>query len=237
MTDPVTADNIYLKPLTVESIEEILKKHKIDAVLPTMGGQTALNLAIECEKLGIWKEYGVRMIGVDVAAIDITENREQFRLLMERIGVPMAPSKTVTSFLEGKQVAQEFGFPLVIRASYTLGGAGAAFVKNAEDFDKLLKHGLQVSPIHEVMIDKALLGWKEYELELLRDKDDNVSHHLLHRELRPDGHPHRRQHHRGAGDDPQRPHLPAHAHRGHQDDALHRRLRGRLQRAVRGEPR
>jgi carbamoyl-phosphate synthase large subunit len=175
MTDPVTADNVYLKPLTTESIEEILKKHKIDAVLPTMGGQTALNLAIECEKLGIWKEHNVRMIGVDTKAIDITENREQFRLLMERIGVPMAPSKTVTSFLEGKKVAQEFGFPLVIRASYTLGGAGASFVKDPAEFDKLLKHGLQISPIHEVMIDKALLGWKEYELELLRDKDDNVT--------------------------------------------------------------
>jgi len=174
MTDPVVADNIYLKPLTAESIESILKKHKIDAVLPTMGGQTALNLAIECEKLGIWKEYGVRMIGVDVKAIDVTENRERFRLLMESIGVPMAPSHIATSFLEGKRIAQELGFPLVIRPSYTLGGTGAAFVHKAEDFDKLLKHGLQVSPIHEVLIDKALLGWKEYELELLRDKDDNV---------------------------------------------------------------
>jgi len=144
------------------------------AVLPTMGGQTALNLAIECEKLGIWKEHNVRMIGVDTEAIDITENRERFRKLMESIGIPSAPSKTVTSFLEGKKVAQEFGFPLVIRASYTLGGAGAAFVHDPADFDKLLKHGLQVSPIHEVLIDKALLGWKEYELELLRDKDDNV---------------------------------------------------------------
>ncbi|HQZ41701.1 MAG TPA: carbamoyl-phosphate synthase large subunit, partial [Flavobacteriales bacterium] len=174
MTDPVTADNVYLLPLTSASIEQILQKHKIDAVLPTMGGQTALNLAIECEKLGIWKEHNVRMIGVDTEAIDITENRERFRKLMESIGIPSAPSKTVTSFLEGKKVAQEFGFPLVIRASYTLGGAGAAFVHDPADFDKLLKHGLQVSPIHEVLIDKALLGWKEYELELLRDKDDNV---------------------------------------------------------------
>ncbi|MCB0757246.1 MAG: carbamoyl-phosphate synthase large subunit, partial [Flavobacteriales bacterium] len=151
MTDPVTADNVYLKPLTTQSIEEILQKHRIDAVLPTMGGQTALNLAIECEKLGIWKEHNVRMIGVDTKAMDITENREQFRLLMEKIGVPMAPSRTVTSFLEGKKVAQEFGFPLVIRASYTLGGAGASFVKDPAEFDKLLKHGLQISPIHEVM--------------------------------------------------------------------------------------
>ncbi|HOP43881.1 MAG TPA: carbamoyl-phosphate synthase large subunit, partial [Flavobacteriales bacterium] len=175
MTDPVTADNVYLRPLKPESIEAILEQHQIDAVLPTMGGQTALNLAIECEKLGIWEQHGVRMIGVDTEAIDITENRERFRKLMERIGVPMAPSRTVTSFLEGKKVAQEFGFPLVIRASYTLGGAGAAFVKDPKEFDKLLKYGLEISPIHEVMIDKALLGWKEYELELLRDKDDNVT--------------------------------------------------------------
>jgi carbamoyl-phosphate synthase large subunit len=158
MTDPVTADNVYLLPLTPESIEKILQKHKIDAVLPTMGGQTALNLAIECEKLGIWKEHGVRMIGVDVAAIDITENREQFRQLMERIGVPMAPSKTVTSFLEGKQAAQEFGFPLVIRASYTLGGAGASFVKDPAEFDKLLKYGLQISspmPFEKLRVQQA----------------------------------------------------------------------------------
>ncbi|MCB0795088.1 MAG: carbamoyl-phosphate synthase large subunit, partial [Flavobacteriales bacterium] len=175
MTDPVTADNVYLKPLKPDSIREILGKHKIDAVLPTMGGQTALNLAIECEQLGIWEEHGVRMIGVDTNAIDITENRERFRKLMESIGVPMAPSRTVTSFLDGKKVAQEFGFPLVIRASYTLGGAGAAFVTDPKEFDKLLKYGLEISPIHEVMIDKALTGWKEYELELLRDKDDNVT--------------------------------------------------------------
>jgi len=174
MTDPVMAENVYLLPLEPDSIREILSKHKIDAVLPTMGGQTALNLAIECEKLGIWEEHGVNMIGVDTDAIDLTENRERFRKLMESIGIPSAPSKTVTSYLEGKKVAQEFGFPLVIRASYTLGGAGAAIVHDAEKFDNLLKYGLEISPIHEVMIDKALMGWKEYELELLRDKDDNV---------------------------------------------------------------
>lgn len=174
MTDPVMADNVYLLPLEPKSIIHILENHKIDAVLPTMGGQTALNLAIECENQGIWKDYGVKMIGVDTEAIDITENRERFRKLMEGIGIPSAPSQTVTSYLEGKKVAQEFGFPLVIRASYTLGGAGAAFVHDPERFDNLLKYGLEISPIHEVMIDKALLGWKEYELELLRDKDDNV---------------------------------------------------------------
>ena len=174
MTDKVVADNVYLEALEPESIVKILDKHKIDAVLPTMGGQTGLNLAIKCQEMGIWEEYGVDMIGVDIDAIEITENREAFRDLMERIGVGMAPQKTAKSFLEGKSVAQEFGFPVCIRASYTLGGAGAGVVYNEKDFDNLLDQALHVSPIHEVMIDKALMGWKEYELELLRDANDNV---------------------------------------------------------------
>ena len=173
MTDKLTADNIYLKPLTPESIEQILKKHDIDAVLPTMGGQTALNLCIQCEELGLWDEHNVKMIGVDIDAIEITENREAFRKLMESIGVQMAPQATAKSFLEGKEVAQEFGFPLCIRASYTLGGSGASIVHEQKDFDALLTRGLHLSPIHEVMIDKALLGWKEYEMEVVRDKADN----------------------------------------------------------------
>ena len=174
MTDKIVADNVYLWPLEPEYIVKILQSHKIDAVLPTMGGQTGLNLAMKCEEMGIWEEYGVKMIGVDIAAIDITENREEFRELMGRIGVGMAPQKTAKSFLEGKEIAQEFGFPLCIRASYTLGGAGASVVHDPKEFDSLLERGLQLSPIHEVMIDKALLGWKEYELELLRDNNDNV---------------------------------------------------------------
>lgn len=174
MTDKVVADNVYLLPLEPESIVEILKKHKIDAVLPTMGGQTALNLAIQCDEMGIWEEYGVEMIGVDIKAIEITENREAFRELMGQIDVPMAPQQTAKSFLEGKEIAQKFGFPLCIRASYTLGGAGASIVHDPKEFDGLLERGLQLSPIHEVMIDKALLGWKEFELELLRDSNDNV---------------------------------------------------------------
>ncbi|WP_035649697.1 carbamoyl-phosphate synthase large subunit [Flavobacterium sp. ASV13] len=175
MTDPSMADHIYLKPLTTKSIIEILKEHpQIDAVLPTMGGQTALNLCLEAEEKGIWQDFGVRLIGVDVNAINITEDREQFKQLLERINVPTAPAKTATSYLEGKEIAQEFGFPLVIRPSFTLGGTGAAVVYKKEDFDELLTRGLEASPIHEVLIDKALMGWKEYELELLRDKNDNV---------------------------------------------------------------
>jgi carbamoyl-phosphate synthase large subunit len=175
MTDPSMADHIYLLPLTTKSIIQILKEHpQIDAVLPTMGGQTALNLCIEADDKGIWKDFGVDLIGVDIDAINVTEDREQFRELMLKIGVPMAPQATATSFLKGKEIAQEFGFPLVIRSSYTLGGAGASIVYDPKDFDELLSRGLEASPIHEVMIDKAMMGWKEYELELLRDKNDNV---------------------------------------------------------------
>ena len=181
MTDPVTADHIYLWPLTPESIEQILKLHQddptlpvIDAVLPTMGGQTALNLAIECEKMGIWVDYGVRMIGVDTAAIELTENREKFKQLVVALGMHVAPSFIANSYLEGKEAAQKIGFPLVIRPSYTLGGTGGGLVMRDEDFDAALKRGLAASPTHEVLVEKAVLGWKEFELELLRDHLDNV---------------------------------------------------------------
>ncbi len=174
MTDKVVADNVYLKPLEPESIREILENHKIDAVLPTMGGQTALNLCIKCDDLGMWEEFGVKIIGVDIAAIDICEDREKFRDLMESIDVMCAPSKIARSFLEGKEVMQELGIPLVIRPSFTLGGSGGAVIYKKEDFDAALTTALHTSPIHEVLIDKAVIGWKEYELELLRDANDNV---------------------------------------------------------------
>jgi carbamoyl-phosphate synthase large subunit len=174
MTDKVVADNVYLKPLEPESIREILENHKIDAVLPTMGGQTALNLCIKCDDLGMWEEFGVRIIGVDIEAIHITEDREKFRDLMESIDVMCAPSKIARSFLEGKEVMQELGIPLVIRPSFTLGGSGGAVIYKKEDFDAALTTALHTSPIHEVLIDKAVIGWKEYELELLRDSNDNV---------------------------------------------------------------
>ena len=174
MTDKIIADHVYLRPLTVDSIEQILIERKIDAVLPTMGGQTALNLCKEAEERGVWEKHGVRVIGVDVAAIEKTENREAFRQLMVDIGVGVAPSKIANSFLEGKEAAQEIGYPLVIRPSYTLGGSGGGFVHKKEEFDAALKRGLEASPTHEVLVEKAVLGWKEYELELLRDSNDNV---------------------------------------------------------------
>jgi carbamoyl-phosphate synthase large subunit len=174
MTDKVTADHVYLKPLNKKSIREILEKHNIDAVLPTMGGQTALNLCIDCEKAGIWQHYGVRIIGVDIKAIETTEDREKFRLKMHELGVGVCKGATATSFLMGKEIAQEIGFPLVIRPSYTLGGTGGGFVNSPEEFDEMLNRGLHASPIHEVLVEQSIMGWKEYELELLRDGNGNV---------------------------------------------------------------
>jgi carbamoyl-phosphate synthase large subunit len=174
MTDPMMADRVYLLPLTVESIEQILQENQIDAVLPTMGGQTALNLAKEAEELGLWKQYNVRLIGVDIKAIDKAEDREKFRQWMIALGVKVAQARTANSYLEGKEFAQEIGFPLVIRPSFTLGGTGGGFVHDKDDLDEALNRGLQASPIHEVLVEKAVLGWKEFELELLRDAADNV---------------------------------------------------------------
>src|SRR4051794_27030322 len=174
MTDPMMADKVYLLPLTVESLEKILEENQIDAVLPTMGGQTALNLCKEADEVGVWQKYNVRMIGVDVAAIDTAEDREKFRQLMGKIGIAVAPSKVANSFLEGKEFAQQIGFPLVIRPSFTLGGTGGGFVHSKDELDEALNRGLSASPVHEVLVEKAVLGWKEYELELLRDQADNV---------------------------------------------------------------
>jgi carbamoyl-phosphate synthase large subunit len=174
MTDPMMADKVYLLPLTIESLEQILQENQIDAVLPTMGGQTALNLCKEADELGIWEQYNCRMIGVDVDAINTAEDREKFRQLMVKIGMAVAPSQVANSFLEGKEIAQRIGFPLVIRPSFTLGGTGGGFVHDASELDAALEKGLKASPMHEVLVEKAVLGWKEYELELLRDQADNV---------------------------------------------------------------
>ncbi|WP_341224682.1 carbamoyl-phosphate synthase large subunit [uncultured Arcticibacterium sp.] len=179
MTDPLNADHVYLKPLEKKYIKEILEKHvemgkPIDAVLPTMGGQTALNLAIDCDEAGLWEKYNVEMIGVDIDAIETTEDREKFRLKMNELGVNVCKGRTARSFLEGKEIAQEIGFPLVIRPSFTMGGYGGGFVNSAEDFDKALNAGLHASPVHEVLVEQSILGWKEYELELLRDNIGNI---------------------------------------------------------------
>lgn len=174
MTDPIVADKVYLLPLTAESIEQILQENEIDAILPTMGGQTALNLCKEVEELGIWEQYKVRLIGVDIKAIDKAEDRDLFREWMLEMNIPVAPARVANSLLEGKEFAQEIGIPLVIRPSFTLGGTGGGFVKHKDELEAALNAGLNASPIHEVLVEQAVLGWKEFELELLRDQADNV---------------------------------------------------------------
>ncbi len=175
MTDPMMADRVYLLPLTVESIEQILEENQIDAVLPTMGGQTALNLCKEVDELGIWEKNNVALIGVDIKAIDKAEDREKFRLWMIEMGIPVCQARIANSFLEGKEFAQEIGFPLVLRPSFTLGGSGGGIVFKKEELDEALNNALTASPIHEVLVEKAIIGWKEFELELLRDNADNVA--------------------------------------------------------------
>jgi carbamoyl-phosphate synthase large subunit len=225
MTDKMNADHVYLWPLTPQSIEKILQEQQIDCVLPTMGGQTALNLAKECDELGIWEKYNCRIIGVNIEAIDKMEDRDKFKDLMIELGVGVAESQIANSFLEGKEIAQRIGFPLVIRPSYTLGGTGGSIVFKKEEFDAALQRGLEASPVHEVLVEQAVMGWKEYELELLR-------RNLHHRKLRPHGYSHRRQHYRGSRYDPQRCLFSAHARHGLQNDAQHGRFCRRLQCAV-----
>ena len=175
MTDPVTADKIFLQELTPESIKQIVEQERPDAVLPTMGGQTALNLANTLHVQGYWEKMGVDVIGVDIDAINITEDRQLFRDLMEKIGIDQARSRVAKSLLEAKEITQELGgIPVVIRPSFTMGGSGGGIVWNPEEFDKKVMRGLELSPVHEVLMEECLVGWKEFELELLRDEADNV---------------------------------------------------------------
>jgi carbamoyl-phosphate synthase large subunit len=178
MTDPLVADHVYLLPITIESVVQILEESKkrdlpIDSVLPTMGGQTALNLYMEAQDLGIWEKFGVKVLGADSKAITKTEDREEYRKWMIELGIGVSPGITCNSFLEGKEAAQKTGFPLVIRPSFTLGGSGGSFVHTKEEFDEKLKRGLEASPVHEVLVEKAVLGWKEFELEVMKDKAGN----------------------------------------------------------------
>ena len=175
MTDPIMADAIYMLPMTTESIREIVAKEKPDAVLPTMGGQTGLNLARDLEKEGFWKEQGIQIIGVDIDAVELTEDRQLFRDRMEEIGIEQCRSRQAHSLLDAKEIKEELGgLPIVIRPSFTMGGAGGGIVWTEEEFDKKVLHGLEMSPVHSVLIEESIFGWKEYELELLRDANDNV---------------------------------------------------------------
>jgi len=175
MTDPMMADAIYLKPLTTESIREIVEIEKPDAVLPTMGGQTALNLARDLQNENFWRENDIKIIGVDMDAVEITEDRQRFKDLMDSIGIDQCRSRTANSLLDAKEIVEELGgLPIVIRPSFTLGGSGGGIVWSEDQFERKILRGLELSPVHQVLIEESIFGWKEYELELLRDKNDNV---------------------------------------------------------------
>src|SRR5688500_4100520 len=174
MTDPETADITYIEPLTVESVTEIIRREKPDALLPTVGGQTALNLAIALEDAGVVAEYGVEMIGAKRDAIKVAENRLLFKQAMDEAGLEMPRGGFAQSWEEAKELVSQTGYPSIIRPSFTLGGTGGGIAYNPEEFEEIIRGGLAASPIHEVLIEESILGWKEFELEVMRDLADNV---------------------------------------------------------------
>ena len=174
MTDPETADITYIEPLTVASVTEIIRRERPDALLPTVGGQTALNLAIALDDAGVLEEYGVEMIGANREAIKVAENRLLFKQAMDEAGLEMPRGGFAKSWDEAKEIVAQTGYPAIIRPSFTLGGTGGGTAYNPEEFEEIVRGGLAASPIHEVLIEESILGWKEFELEVMRDLADNV---------------------------------------------------------------
>ena len=175
MTDPETADRTYIEPLTAELVEKVIEQERPDALLPTMGGQTALNLAVQLAKNGVLDRYGVELIGAKLEAIEKAEDRKLFKQAMERIGIGVCPSGLAETMAEAKAIAGQIGsYPLIIRPAFTLGGTGGGIAYNQEEFEQLAQTGLDASPVSQILIEQSLLGWKEYELEVMRDLADNV---------------------------------------------------------------
>ena len=173
MTDPNIADKTYIEPITTEILEKIISKEKPSAILPTMGGQTALNMAIQLEKKGILKKHKVELIGANSKAISNAEDRGKFRKNMKDIGIDLPKSKIVTSIKEAKKALEKVGLPAIIRPSFTLGGSGAGIAYKKKDYNKIVANGLSESPKNQVLIEECLEGWKEFEMEVVRDKNDN----------------------------------------------------------------
>ncbi len=174
MTDPATADRTYIEPLTWQIVEKVIAAERPDALLPTLGGQTGLNLAMELARHGVLKKYGVEMIGARADVIAKAEEREQFKRAMEKIGLEVCRGRTVTTLAAAREAMKEIGLPCVIRPSFTLGGSGGGFAYNREEFDAIVQRGLDLSPVTEVLIEESIMGWKEYEMEVMRDADDNA---------------------------------------------------------------
>ena len=173
MTDPEMADRTYIEPLTWEIVAKVIEAERPDAILPTLGGQTGLNLAMELHQHGVLQKFGVEMIGANAAVIEKAEARDQFKAAMERIGLEVPRGQTVRSVDEARRAVQEIGLPCVVRPSFTLGGTGSSVAYNREEFDGLVRRGLDLSPVHQVLLEESVLGWKEFEMEVMRDKDDN----------------------------------------------------------------
>src|SRR5512145_390860 len=174
MTDPETADRTYIEPMTVDSLEKIIALEKPDALLPTIGGQTALNLAVELAEAGILEKYGVQLIGANLAAIKKAEDRQEFRVAMQKIGLAVPESGYARSLADAREIVKRTGFPAIIRPSFTLGGTGGSIAWKPEEYEPLVEWALQCSPKHTCLIEQSVLGWKEYELEVMRDTRDNV---------------------------------------------------------------
>ncbi len=174
MTDPEMADRTYIEPLTWEIVAKVIEAERPDALLPTLGGQTGLNLAMELDKHGVLTKYGVEMIGANAAVIAKAEERDQFKAAMEKIGLECCTGETVRNLEEARRVLAQIGLPCVVRPSFTMGGTGSSIAYNRDEFDRLLTNGLEASPVHQVLLEEAVIGWKEYEMEVMRDKDDNV---------------------------------------------------------------
>ena len=201
MTDPDLADRTYIEPLTVESLAAIIERERPDALLPTVGGQTGLNLAVELARAGVLDRFGVEMIGAKLNAVEVAEDRELFKNAMAEIGLQSARSRVVRSLAEAKEYMPEVGLPAIIRPSFTLGGSGSGTAFNSEEYELIVARGLEISPVHEVLVEQSLIGWKEFELELMRDLADNVVVICSIENFRPDGDPYGRFHYGGAGPD------------------------------------
>ncbi|MEO9930877.1 carbamoyl-phosphate synthase large subunit, partial [Rhodopirellula bahusiensis] len=174
MTDPATADSTYIEPLTWQMVEKVIAKERPDALLPTLGGQTGLNVAMDLDANGVLEKYGVEMIAANAKVIAKAEEREQFKQAMDKIGLGVCKGFTVRTLEDARKALAEVGLPAVVRPSFTMGGSGSAIAYNKDDFDSLVQNGLDQSPVTEVLIEESIIGWKEYEMEVMRDRDDNV---------------------------------------------------------------
>ncbi len=213
MTDPDLADATYVEPITPEIVAKIIEKERPDALLPTMGGQTALNCALSLRKMGVLEKFNVKMIGATADAIDKAEDRELFREAMKRIGLETPRSHQIKTLPQALEALEDIGLPAIIRPSFTLGGTGGGIAYNKAEFIEIVEGGIDASPTSEVLIEESVLGWKEFEMEVVRDKTRQLHHHLLDRERRSDGRAHRRFHHHRAGAHAHRQGIPDHARR------------------------